>query len=70
MLGWGVFACLDNNDKGDFYVDFLHAHPLEYILEETLGRQYLVHHGYMRKIFWWYTYVHFCYHRKYKNQMV
>ena len=41
---------LDNNDKDDFDVDFLRAHPLEYILEETLGGQYLVHHGYMRKI--------------------
>ena len=24
-----VLACLDNNDKDYFYVDFLHAHPLE-----------------------------------------
>ena len=32
----GVLACLENNYKNDFDVDFLNAHPLEYFLEETL----------------------------------
>ena len=31
-------ALLDNNNKDDFDVDFLLTHPLEYLLEETLGR--------------------------------
>ena len=42
MLAW-----LDNSNKGYFDVDFLHAHPLEHLLEETLGGKCLVHHGYM-----------------------
>ena len=40
LMAWsdeGVLACLDNNDKDGFGVYFVHAHPLEYILEETLG---------------------------------
>ena len=35
-LGEGVMACLDKNNKDYFYVDFLLAYPLEYILEENL----------------------------------
>ena len=48
----GVLVCLDKNNKDYFYVDFLHAHPLEQLLEETLGGKFLVHHGYMYKIVW------------------
>ena len=36
VVAWldeGVLACLDKNDKDVFDVDFLHAHPLEYIIE-------------------------------------
>ena len=29
----GVLACLDNNNKRDFDGDFLHSHPLEYLLD-------------------------------------
>ena len=29
----GVLAYLDNNDKDYFDVDFLHSHPLEYLLD-------------------------------------
>ena len=46
-LDEGVLECLDNNNKDDFDVDFLHAPPLEYILEENLGEKFLSHHGYM-----------------------
>ena len=70
VLAWlyeSVLAYLDNNDKDDFDVDFLHAHSLGYILEETLGGKCLVHNGYMQKNFWFYTYFHFCYHHNYKN---
>ena len=28
-LDEGVLACMDNNDKDDFGVYFIHAHPLE-----------------------------------------
>ena len=49
-LDEGMLSCLDNNDKDDFDVYFLHAHPLEYLLEETLGGKCLVHHGYMQKL--------------------
>ena len=44
-----VLACLDNNNKDDFDGDFLHASPLEKIIEEILGEKCLVHHGYMKK---------------------
>ena len=37
-LDEGVLACLDKNNKDGFCVDFLFAHPLEYFLEEILGR--------------------------------
>ena len=43
----GVAACLDKNNKDDFDVDFLLAHPLEYIIEENLGGKYVVHYGHM-----------------------
>ena len=43
---------LDNNNKDDVGVDFLHAHLLEYIIEETLGGQCLGHHGFLHKIGW------------------
>ena len=46
----GASSCLDNIDKGGFYVYSIHAHPLEYLLEETLGGKCLFHHGYMRKL--------------------
>ena len=29
LLYEGVLECLDKNNKDDFDVDFLHAHPLE-----------------------------------------
>ena len=58
-LNEGVVACLDKNNKDDFDVDFLLANPLEYHLGETLGRQCIVHHGYMKKIVWYETYVQF-----------
>ena len=65
-LGEVVFRYLDNNNKGDFDVDirhilddcfrtFLLAHPLEYILEETLGGPRIVHCGYMKKVGWYET---------------
>ena len=62
-----VVEYLDNNNKDNFDVDFLHAHPLEYILKENLGGKYLVHHTYMQKIGCCETHVHFCYHQNYKN---
>ena len=34
-----VLEFLDNNGKDDIYVDFIHANPLEQLLEETLGGQ-------------------------------
>ena len=46
-LDKGVLASLDNNNKDGFYVNFLLAHPLKYLLDETLGAQCLVHHGHM-----------------------
>ena len=65
----GVLAYLDNNDKDYFDVDFLHSHPLEYLLEENLGGKCLFHHGYMQKIGWCDIYTHSCYHHNYKNHM-
>ena len=50
LLDEDVLACLDNNDKDNFDVYFLHTHPLEYLLEENLGGKSLFHHGYMQKI--------------------
>ena len=47
----GLLACLDKNNKYDFDVYFLHAPPLEYILEEILGRKCLFQHSHMQKIF-------------------
>ena len=69
-LDEGVLAFLDKNNKDDFDVYFIHEHPLEYLLERTLGGQCLVHHGYMQKISWCETYDHFCYNHNYKNQMI
>ena len=60
-----VLACLDINNKDGFGVDFLLAHPLEYILDETLGGGVLAHHGYMQKIGWCENHVHFYYHHSY-----
>ena len=37
-LDEGVLSCLYKNIKDGFDVDFLYAHPLEYPLEETLGK--------------------------------
>ena len=56
----GVVACLDNNNKNDFDVGFLHVHPLEYIIEVTLGGQCIFHYGYIKKIVLSGTYLHFC----------
>ena len=56
----GVVECLDKNNKDDFDVDFLLPHPLEKLMEETLGGKFIVHHGYIKKIGWSKTYVHFC----------
>ena len=64
----GVLACFDNNNKDDFDVCFIQAHPLEYLLEKHLGGRCLVHHGYMWKIGWCETYDHFCYQHKYKTR--
>ena len=69
-LDEGVLTCLDNNDKDNFSVYFLHAHPLEYIFEETLGVQCSVHHNYMHKIGWCDTYDHFLYQHYYENQTI
>ena len=69
-LDEGVLACLDNNNKDDFDVYFLHAPPLEYILEEILGGKCLFQHSHMQKIVWCDTYVHFFYHHNYENQMI
>ena len=70
FLGECVFVFLYKKNKDDCDVDFLHAHPSEYILEETLDEKFLVHDGYMQKIVWYETYVHLCYHHNYKNQMI
>ena len=43
----GVLEFLDNNNKDDFDGDFIHANPLEYLLDKTLGGKCLVHHGFM-----------------------
>ena len=60
----GILAHLDNNNKDGFGVDLLLSHPLEYILEETLGGRFIVHHGYTNKIGWYETYVHlYCDHK-------
>ena len=53
----GVVACLDNNNKDDFDLDFLLAYPMEQIIEETLGGKFLFHNGSMQKIGWYETYV-------------
>ena len=68
FLDQGVLACLDKNIKDDFGVDFIHAHHLGYLLEETLGGKYLFRHGYMQKIGRC-TYAHFCYHSNYKKRL-
>ena len=69
-LDEGVLTWLDKNNKDCFYVYFLPAHPLEYLLEETLDEKCLVQYGYMQKIGWYETYVHFCHHHNYKNLMI
>ena len=73
VVAWldeGVLACLDKNNEENVDVDCFHAHPLEYILEKTLGGKCLVWHGYMQKIGCYEIYVHFCYHHNYKNLMI
>ena len=70
LLDDGVFSCLDKNIKDYFDVYFLLTPPLEYIIEETLGRKCLFRHGDMQKIGWYDTYSPFCYHNNYKNQMI
>ena len=54
----GVAEFLDKNNKDDFDDNSLLAHPLVYLLEGALGGQYIVHHGFIKKIFWSDTYVH------------
>ena len=66
----GVLECLDKNNNDDFDGYFIHAHPLEYLLEEILGGQCLFHHCYMQKICWCETYSYLYYHHNYKNQMI
>ena len=66
-LNEGVLSCLDKNNKDDFDVYFLHANPLEYLIEKNLGRKFLVHHGYLHKIGCCETYVHFYYYHNYKT---
>ena len=46
-----VMACLDKNNKDGFDEDFLLPHPPEYLFEETLGGNFIVHHGYMNIFF-------------------
>ena len=48
-LDEGVLPCLDKNNKDDCDGYFFHAHPLEQLLKETLGREFLFHNGYMQK---------------------
>ena len=43
----GVLVWLEKNNKDDFDGYFLQSHPLEYLIEETLGEKFLVHHDYM-----------------------
>ena len=45
-------------------------YPFEWLLEGTLGGQCIVYRGYMQKIVWSETYVHFCYKHKYKTPMI
>ena len=52
-----MLACLNNNNKDNFYVYFLLAYPMEQIIEETLGGKCLFHNGSMQKISWYETYV-------------
>ena len=40
---------LDKNNKDDFDVDFLLKHPLEWLLEETVGGKCIVNHIYTKK---------------------
>ena len=62
----GLVKCMCKINKDYFDVDFLLAHPLEYLLEETL----CVHQSYMNKIVWSDTYFHFCLDHTYKTPMV
>ena len=53
------------NNKDDFDIDFLLIYLLEYILEETLGGEYIFQHVYMNRIGWSETYVHFYHDHNY-----
>ena len=51
-LDESVMACFYKNNKDDFDVDFIHAQPLSYNIEEILGGKCLVQHGFTQKIGW------------------
>ena len=69
-LDEGVVACFDKNNEDDFDVDFLLEYPSEYILKGTLCGKFIVHHGYMKKIVWYKTHIHFCHEHNYNNSMI
>ena len=81
FLDKGVVSCLDKNNKDNFDVDIRHildeflenvllAHPLEHLIEGTLVRQYIVHHGYMKKCGWYETYVELSHENEHKNPTI
>ena len=45
----GLVECFDKNIKYEFDVHFILTHPLEYLLEETLGMKCIFLHVYMKK---------------------
>ena len=65
-----MVACLDNDNTDYFYVDFILAHLLEYLLEGTLSGKYILNHGYMKKIVCSKTYLHFYHDQNYKTTMI
>ena len=70
-LAWldeGVLEYLKNNNKYYFDVELLHAHSLEYILEENLVGKFLVQHGFMQKCGWCDTFDQWCYRHNYKTR--
>ena len=69
-LNEGVVKILDNNNRDNFDVDFPLAHPLEYLLEETLCGKCLVNHGYMEIFGWSETYIHIYHDHDYKTLMI
>ena len=74
----GVVACLDKNNKYNFSVYirnsldycfeyFILTHPLEYLLEVTLGVKYIFRHGNMKECGWYNTYVKLFYDHEQKT---